>query len=567
MADGTTKHERDESPAEKARERIAGYRNRLDALKTERASWLAVWREIAQHQRPRAFRENLTETNKGTTKHEKVINSVPLDAQRTLAAGMMSGITSPSRPWFRLTLPDPKINELPAVKAWLADAERILRDAMSKSNFYKGLHGVYSDLGPFGTSAMYVEEDEEDGLRTYNFPIGSYCLAAGPRGNIDTIFRELSLTVSQLVRLFGVENCSTAVQGMHKGRNLDARIAVVQVIQPNADMELGRLGAGGMGWSSCWFESAGDKPLREAGYEEFPVMCPRWEVTGEDVYGFGPGWQAQGDCKALQQLEKRGAQAAEKIVNPPMQVPASLKNSPVSLLPGAEIYVPETSTGQVVRPAIEINPNAITVFMSQKSEHEGRIKRSYFADLWLMLSESDGQMTAREVIERREEKLLQLGTVLESLADELLDPVIARVLAILFRRGLLPPPPREIQGMEMRVEYISIMAQAQKLLGTTGVERLVSFVGGIAALDPTVLDNLDIDEIINQYANMLGVPPQSVRPKEVTAAIRKARATAQAQQQQLMAQAEQAKTAKTLSQADTEGNNALTMMQRGMGVA
>ncbi|MDP1824914.1 MAG: portal protein [Archangium sp.] len=564
MADTETKTQ---TPAQRVAERIAGYRSRLAALKTERASWLSVWREIAQHQRPRAFRDNLTDTNRGDKKHTAITNSTPLDAQRTLAAGMMSGITSPSRPWFRLTLPDPKLNELPAVKVWLAEVERILRDAMSRSNFYKGLHGVYSDLGPFGTTAMYVEEDEEDGIRTYNFPIGSYCLAAGPRGNIDCIFREVRLTVSQVVRLFGLENCSTSVQGMHRNRNLDSHVDVVQVIQPNADVVPGQLGAGGMGWSSCWFEANADKPLREAGYEEFPVMCPRWEVTGEDVYGFGPGWQAQGDCKALQQLEKRGAQAAEKIVNPPMQVPASLKNSPVSLLPGAEVYVPDTATGQIVRPAIEINPAAMTVFGAQKVEHEVRIKRAYFADLWLMLSESDGTMTAREVIERREEKLLQLGTVLESLADELLDPVIDRVLAILFRRGLLPPPPQEIEGMEMRVEYISIMAQAQKLLGTTGVERLVSFVGGIAALDPTVLDNLDIDAIVLQYAGMLGVPPESVRPKDVIAAIRKARAAAQAKMQRVAAEAEQAKTVKTLSETDTEGNNALTTMQRGLGVA
>lgn len=564
MAQDTKK---EPTPAEKTRERIAEYRNRFNALKTERASWLSVWREIAQHQRPRAFRENLTDTNRGDKKHEKIVNSTPLDAQRTLAAGMMSGITSPSRPWFELSLPDPKLAELASVKQWLTEVKRILLDTMARSNFYKGLHGVYSDLGPFGTSTLYIEEDEEDGIRAYNFPIGSYCLATSPRGNVDTIFRELRMTVSQLVRLFGIEKCSITVQNMHKGKQLDAPIDVIHVIQPNADVQPGMLGPPGMGWSSCWFESTAESALRESGYEEFPVMCPRWEVTGEDVYGFGPGWQAQGDCKALQQLEKRGAQAAELIVRPPMQVPASMRNSPVSLLPGAEIYVPETSSGHVVRPAIELNPNAITVFGVQKQEHEQRIKRAYFADLWMMLSESDGQMTAREVIERREEKLLQLGTVLEALADELLDPVIARVMAILFRRGMLPPAPQEIEGQEMRVEYISIMAQAQKLLGTTGVERLVSFVGGIAALDPSVLDTLDIDEIVSQYAAMLGVPPTSVRAKEVVAAIRKARAAAQAKQQRVAAEAEQAKTVKALSQADTEGNNALTTMQRGLGVA
>ena len=544
---------------------------RFDALKSERSQWLTNWEEIAEHMRPRGFRKQRSDANRGDKKHNKVINFTPLKAARTLASGMMSGITSPSRPWFRLTVSgSPEVTEAPKVKEWLSASERVMREDLAKSNVYKVLHLVYADLGPFGTSAILIDEDEEDGCRAYNFPVGSYVLATSARGDVDTLFREVSLTVKQVVQMFGIEKCGLGVRRLFEEKKFDTRVDIIHAIMPNDAHKPGAIGADGKPWLSCWWEVAAGAEaglLRRSGYEERPLMAPRWEVTGEDTYGHGPGFAALGDCKALQLLERRSAQAMDKIVNPPMAAPTAAGTGIIDLAPGKTSFVDGLGAGQAIRPVMELNPNVITIFDAKVQRHELRVREAFFADLWLMLSEGGApQMTAREVQERREEKLLQLGTVLEALQDELLDPLIDRLFGIALRRGRIPPPPEELQGKDLKVEYVSIMASAQKLLSVTGIERIATFTGNLAALAPDVLDKLDLDQLVDELADSLGVPPAIIRPDEAVAALRQARAKAQQQQAQTEQAVQAAQAAKTLSETDTEGTNGLTEMLRGAGV-
>lgn len=541
---------------------------RWNALRSERSTWMTSWRDIYAHMRPAAFREYRSDANKGDRKHEKVINFTPLEAARTLASGMMAGITSPSRPWFRLTLSDPQLAEEPEVKWWLSEVERIIRTTLARSNIYKCLHLVYADLGPGGTAVMLVEEDAQDDVRGFVFTCGTYALAASPRGDVDTVFREVSLTVSQVVRLFGLEKTSTNVQRMFRDGQLDDRIDILHAIVPNDTFRAGKVGPQGKQWLSLWWESKSGVDagyLRVSGFDTFPCCIPRWEVTGEDVYGRGPGFAALGDCRQLQLLEKRSAQAVDKHINPPMSAPSSASSSPVSLVPGAVNFVDALGAGQVLRPALQADPRAIDTIREEKRELERRIRKAFFADLWLLLSESDVQMTAREVQERREEKLLQLGTVLEALQDELLDPLIDRVYSILQRRGRLPPPPKVLQGRDFDVEYVSIMAQAQKMLGKVGLESLATFTGNLAQVKPDVLDKVDFDQLVDEYADSLGVPPATVRTDDDVEALRAKRAKEQ-QQAQALAQAQQgAAAAKDLAASDTEKSNALTELLKGVG--
>lgn len=547
------------------------YLERHQFLKTERSSWDAHWKELAEHILPRRSRFQSSERNKGEKKsNQTIINGTPTWSARVLAAGMMAGITSPARPWFRLTTPDPEMAEFGPVREWLHVCEERLRMAFARSNTYMGLQLVYQDLGVFGSTAMLLEEDQEDVLRTYVFPVGQYCLATSERLAVDTIFRELSMTVRQVVRMFGLESCSRKVQDAYREHRLDEWVDVLHLIEPNSDVQPGKLGVAGQRFKSCWLEKncPTDEPgfLREAGYHEFPLMAPRWTVTGEDVYGASPGMEALGDCRALQVLEKRKAMAVDKIVNPPMAAPSALMNQRATLLPGDVTYVDAVAAGQGFRPAHEVPPMAVQVVGAEILRHEERIKTAFYADLWLMLSQSDSpQMTAREVAERHEEKLLQLGPVLERLQDELLDPLIDRAFGILLRNGMLPEAPEELSGSELRVEYISMMAQAQKLLGTSSIERLASFVGNLAAVKSDVLDKVNFDELVDEYGNALGVKPDLIRTDEEVAELRAERADQVAQAQAAESAANAVQGAKVLSETDMQGDTALSRLVNNIG--
>src|SRR3990167_3045806 len=109
--------EKDETP----RKRII---NRLSSLKQERSTWDSHWTELSDYVEPRRSRFSSSERNQGSKKNENIVNDTATWSARVLASGMMSGITSPARPWFRLTTPDPDLAELGPVKEWLAFVER-----------------------------------------------------------------------------------------------------------------------------------------------------------------------------------------------------------------------------------------------------------------------------------------------------------------------------------------------------------------------------------------------------------------------------------------------------------
>jgi hypothetical protein len=549
-------------------EQIRKYNQRLSALKNERTSWMAHWKDLSDYILPRSSRllGSAAERNKGDKRNSHIINNTATRAVRVLSSGMMAGITSPARPWFKLGTPDPQMSEYGPVRVWLHQVEDILRTLLARSNTYNALHNVYTMLACFGTAPLHVEEDSEDVLRAYVLPIGQYCLANSSRLAVDTVYRELSMTVAQLVERFGLKACSQRVRDAYDRGNYDTWIDVIHIIEPNREYERGRFGYRGKPYKSCWHEAHGhdDKFLKVSGFTEGPIV-PRWNVTGEDVYGSSPAMDALGDIKALQLLEKRKMQAVEKILNPPMKGPQSLLNQRVSLIAGDFNPVVE-NTGQTLAPAMEVPPPTIQVAEESIQKHVDRINGAFFADLWLMMAQTDRrQMTATEVAERHEEKMLQLGPVLERLEDELLDPLIDRVFAIALRAGHIPPPPQELQGQELRVEYISILAQAQKLLGTASVERLAGFVGNLAAVNPGVLDKVNMDAMVSEYSEMLGTNPNLLHPDEQVQQARQARAQ---QQQALMAQQQMAgmvQGAKTLSETDMEGDTALNRLMGTLG--
>lgn len=546
------------------------YLQRHLALLTERSSWDAHWRDLSDYIQPRRSRFLSTEANSGVKKNDLIINGTATWAHRTLASGMMSGMTSPARPWFRLTTPDPELAEFGAVKDWLYVVEDRIRLSFSRSNIYNALHTTYSDLGWAATACLHIEEDFESVLRASVFPLGQFSLATDARGMVDTVYREFSMTVGQLVKEFSLERCSQAVQSQFKNGQLDAWVQVVHVMEPNGAREPGRMGPAGKRTMSCYFEKSGeeDKLLRTSGYDEFPCMAPRWSITGEDVYGSGPSMDALGDIRALQTIERRSAQAFDKIVTPPMAAPANmLALGEISMLPGSIIPVDATHPGNTFRPAYEIHPSTLQYIEVAKREHEKRIRTAFFADIWLMFAEHDGpQMTATEVAKRQEEKMLQLGPVYERVQDELLDPLIRRTFGILWRNHYLPDPPPELAAAGgLRVEYISPMAQAQKLLGSGAIERVFAFTGNLVGVFPDIKDKLDPDQAVDEYAAMYGVPPRVVRTDKDVAAMRaarqKAKEAAAAQQQALAA----AQGAKLLSETDMGKDSALRRMADALG--
>lgn len=551
---------------------------RRAALELERASFVAHWKELSEFILPRRARFHTTDNNRGEKRNQKIIDSTATQSAGVLSAGMMSGVTNPSRPWFRLTVPDPRLAELPAVKAWLHDVQTDMETVLLRSNLYNKLPILYGDVGVFGTGAIGIFEDDEHVLRAYDFPVGSYSLGLDSKCRVRIFARQFRYTVQQVVETWGrldqktgradfedgfPTNLSLTVQGAWKTGNREQWVDLVHLVQPNDAYDGVKIESRYKRYESVYYElgSTDSGFLEHAGFDEFPILAARWETAGEDIYGTNcPGMQALGDIKQLQTMEKKIAQAIEKQINPPLKGPSELRSQRVSALPGDITYTNERDGQTGLRPIYEVNFN-IADAESKAQQVRARIQRAFKEDLFLMLASSDRrEYTATEIAERKEEKLLMVGPTLEQLNDDVFDPLIDRVFNIMARRGLIPEAPRELEGQALAVEYISIMAQAQRMVGLASLDRFAGFVGQVAQVAPEVLDRVNDDELINQYADATGVPPNILRSAEEAQARRDARDQAAQQTQGAENLATMAGAARDLGNAPVEGPNALAKL-------
>jgi hypothetical protein len=537
---------------------------RYEALRIERQTNVdSMYRDIQTYLLPD---HGLNLTAGGDNKEQKVENnrSAILDdtggkALDVLSSGLMAGLTSPARPWFRLgTRERIEMNDNLA-KEWLFTVEEELRASFSRSSAYKALHHAYIELAGFGTAAIEMIPSDETGLSFKAFTAGEYYFTADFNGKIDSFYRELYLTARQLVREFGIENVSERVANAYRsGRMNTARFKVVHAVEPSSD-ELDLKDVMGRPFRSVYMEVDGpmDNLLRVRGYDEMPMMCPRWTVVGNQTYGRSIAMKVLPDIKQLQHETDLKLEGLHKVVEPPVKAPGHPSDLVVNSFPGGVTFDVTAGGGDArgLSPLYEVAPD-INALRADIADVQRRIREGFFNDIFLMLAGGNvsDRMTAREIAERHEEKMLILGPVLERLQDELLTPMIDRAFRFLVDSGRIPEIPPSLADSDLKVEYISILAQAQKDAGRLqGLNAITQFVSAVSALNPESLDKFDLDEAIDIYADAVGVPPSVIVSDEDVAKIREARAEAaanrEAAEQQRMDAETLAKTASAVADA------------------
>ena len=542
------------------------YQQRFTDMKNEVANWTPVWKDISKYIVPtRGFFEGMLPNGSRKIDHRTVLSGHPDNAVTTAAAGITSGLTSPSRPWFKLGLPRryAPLMENKAVKNWLEDSTNVIMDVFAQSNIYKMLHNMYEELLSFGTACSIIVDDSEDIIRAKTLTCGEYFLDIGPDGRVNTFGRQFFMTAPQMIQEFGMENVSHNVKQAYIEGNLNQFFTINHLIELNDDRLKDRKDFKNMKYRSIYWENTGGEGnvgeiLAHRGFNRFIVLAPRWQtVNTSDVYGVGPGWKALGDIRMLYKMISDKSMAVSKIINPPLQKDASVDGE-VNAFPGGLTNSSALTPNAGVRPAYQINPNINDIRMDI-AECKQDISKAFFSDLFLMMnSMTDGKRTAREVIELHEEKLQILGPAIENLQNELLGPCISIAFERLLEIGLLPEAPKELQGLDITVEYISTLAQAQKALSSNAIEQTVAFIGNMAAVYPDVVDIINSDEAGRMYGDIVGAPSRIVRGKDELAALREAKANAMAEQQQREAAMQDVQAARLLSETEVgRGTSAL----------
>jgi len=556
-----------------AQSRTTVNRNELDkrwsALDLDFDTWRDTYQDLTDFLLPFSGRYFTTDRNRGNKRYGSIYDSEATNAVNVLAAGLMAGMTSPARPWFRLQTADPQLNQSQAVKVWLDECTRRMLDLMQRSNTYGTLHRMYTELGVYGTAAAFMMDDYQNVIHFFPLTTGEYRIAADYRGEVDTLMHQYQKTVGQLVKEFGYANCTPATKNLYDNHQLDQWVTVTHLVEPNADRDPSVKNNRNMAWKS-WYQEEGansEQFLRKSGFERFPALVGRWSVYGSDVYGNSPGMMVLGDTKQLQHEQLRKAEGIDYQTKPPLQVPGSLVNRDVQMLPGGvTFYDPAGGAQNGIRSMWEVNLN-LQYLLADIQDVRQRIKRGFNVDMFLSLQDpNQAQMTATEVAERNEEKLTILGPTIERIHDEVLNPLVEYTFQRMLSLGLLPPAPPEMKGQPLNIEFISVLAQAQRAVGVNSTNRFVMALGQVAQFKPDVLDKFDSDSFVDIIADQLGVDPHMVLGTDQVAMIRQQRAQAQQAQAAQQALATGADAAQKLGSVDTSKPNGLSdLLQQFQG--
>lgn len=557
---------------------------RYAALKSERSGWDTAWRSLAELFLPCRWRSDDDRTAHAQPRlNGRLVNSTGVLAMRTLAAGMQGGMTSPVRPWFRLRLKG-RDGTAPGLNAWLEEVTARMQRVLHESNFYNAVHGLYADLGTFGTGLL-IETADENGVHFHRVRAGEYVLDVNGKNEVDTFFRRLFMTARQLVDRFG-DACPESVRrvaGARSGLGATARYNVIHGVFPRQERTGAALGPGSMPWASVYWLADGAESgrvalLSEGGYRTFPAFAPRWDVNGVDVYGRSPAMDVTPDCKMLQAMTSTLRRMQHKIADPPMVIAASLRGFGVNLDPGGKNFVDMGGLmqgGAPVMPVQQPAPAALNYTMQGIGDVEAIVRDGLYVDLFRMLIDDDRrQITATEIQAKQQEKMILIGPVVERLHKELLEPLVTRTYLLMEEYGVLPELPAELSGEELDVTFESVLAQAQKLTATSAIDQGMAFVFQAAQARPEALDVLNMDAMVKSYLERVGMPEGCINDDDAIRRNREARAEAQAQaEEQAQAQAamqqmvDMSAAAKNLGQTPTgaDGETLMGTLLGGMG--
>lgn len=545
--------------------------NKAKGMLRDRLMWETRWKRIRDLQLPYIgeFEDTQDSTNPARRRDDKMLQGVAWQSAQVFSAGIMSGLTPPSRQWFKFAFSNPDLNKDVGATKVLDQRQEIMQAVLAGSNFYNSVHSCYLEL-PFGQAPLAIFPDSKTGVRFQPLTIGTYALEVGGDGTVQRLLRRYRLTLEQIVESFGQDALPYRYKAQFDQNRFDnKKYTVYWLVEPNRDREPGKIGRLNMPYRSMyWMKGSNDNEwLYVGGFEEFPVPVARYIVTGMDAYGKGPGWFAEGDVNALQVMKKDQLLGIEMGVKPPVTVTHDVMNyGGVNMYPGGMTKMSDANSA--VRPLFQVGLD-IDHVSAEITLTKDDIKRAYAADLFLMLDNIDnGQMTAREIIERQQEKLQQLGPVVQRLQDEFLNRILERVYNILDRSGIFPPIPDDVlellSGQEMRIDYVSPLAQAQKISGLVNIEQAVSFTLQIAQVWKDATKVIDPLATVEKYMELLGAPAAMRRSEEEVQQMIQAEQEAmqQAQQEQQAMQMAQAlpgitQAAKNATEAANDGNPAL----------
>lgn len=503
---------------------------RFQKCKSKRAMFETLWQDIAEYVMP-AKDDVMYQRPAGEKKYTNLLDTTAQTSNELLAGALHGMLTNPSGYFFGLTTGDTRVDQDDEVRLWVQNVVRAMHDSLNQSNFQTEVHELYLDLCGLGFSGMSMEEDSEKIVNFSARPVREIFVAENSKGRINTLYREIKWTAEDMVDEFGLDGLPEDIQNAYK-KGSTQEYEVIHAVYP--EKKVGK--SSRYKYISQYVLVAKKVNLEEPkGFYEFPYLVPRWSKLAGEAYGRGPGEKALGPARTANKMRETTLRGAQKVVDPPLQAPDDGFVLPLDTRPAGLNYYRAGSDDRV---ETIFNDSRIDFGFQAIDQERAQIREAFYTDQ-LKLREGP-QMTATEVMERTEQALRFLGPMLGRMQAEFLQPMVERLYAIMDRRGLIPEAPAQLNGLELKVQYTSVMAASQRLSEIQAIRRTMQEIAPFAAIDPSVGDNIDTDASLKYIAKLAGFPQEMLRRKEEVDSIRKSRQEAQQAQADAITQGEQA---------------------------
>jgi len=501
-----------------------------------RKPWEPLWKDINDLVLPRRSFWDIDATE-GQKPSVKTYDGTAIACLQLMVDGLLGALVNQIDRWFRLVMEDKSQQNLEDVADWLEENEEILYAEFSRSNFYESISEFFMDAGSIGTAVMFTEDEiVSDRMLFSTRHIKECYLAESKTGMVDTLYRDYVMTNRAAYQMWG-NKLPQQRQDAAKSAAY-AKAHIIHAVFPRSDRVPGKIDGINKEFASVYVDKDHSQIIDIGGYDEFPYLAWRWRKNSDEAYGRSPAADAINDIFRINQVGLTMLKAAQLAVEPPLNVPDSMKGTE-RIVPRGYNYYPTGSRDRIE--AINLFQN-YPIGKDQEESIRDQIRENFRTRIFLLMEQLEkGNYTATEIIERQGEKAAVLGATIGRLNSECLIPLIDRAYKICDRKGILPPPPPSLMsGGRVHVEFQGPLAMAQKRYHQTrGVQAGVEFLKQMAELDPNgqsaFLDNADLDELARIGMDSSGIPQKVIRELSQVMAIRKTRQAAiQAQQKQAM---------------------------------
>ena len=502
--------------------------SRLQGLRSWRWSAWAFWDVLARYFLPRRHIWTVTANrmNKDRPVNDAIKDSTGLMAVRTCAGGMWSGLTSPSRPWFKLANALPWLKLDADAQTWLKDTQDRIYTVLGQSNFYTIMAQAFKDEIVFGSAPIICYEDFDTVVNFYLPCAGEYFLDVGGNLRNNTLYREFTYNVLQIVDFFGIKNCPQEVANAWRegGSSLQLEFVIAHAIEPNTPIKdrkskdpdrTVRIVADRFAYREVYWVrgTKSQQPLSKRGFNLQPNATLMWSQVSNDPYGHGPCEDCIGDSKQVQLQTIRKAEYIGKGVRPPMGASPEMKNEPASIIEGQITYFNTDGGKKGFFPLFEPNPQWLPALTADIAQVNARIDKCLYVELFMAISRMEGVQPRNqlELSKRDLERLQELGPVI-TLAEQALEIIIQRVMNIMTRRKMLLPPPASLQGVPLKIGFTSIMRLAQRSAESVAMKDVFQTAGALssaakAAGVPDPIRIINLDDALRHYADLNEFPP------------------------------------------------------------